>query len=127
MNHEVTDRSSRKVEAEGLPVVAVVERNVDGLFRTGEQQSFALRIFADGVDGLVFRDSVHDLLPGLASVVGPVNMRMQIVKPEPVDRCVNSAGIEVRSVQLDDLLQEVGSPGETFCQVFPPSCVTWMS
>ena len=51
VNREIAHGGVRQIELQRLPMVAVVERNPNGIFGSGEQQSFADGIFADGVDG----------------------------------------------------------------------------
>src|SRR5262249_43507342 len=57
MNHQIANRGCRQIQAERLPVVPVVEREVDCPFGAGEQQSFKLGIFANRVYRLVVGDS----------------------------------------------------------------------
>ena len=76
---QVADRCGWHVEPERLPVFAIVEGNIDGALRSGEEQSFPLRVFAHDVHGLSVRNSFHDLLPGLTRVVGPINVRTHVV------------------------------------------------
>jgi hypothetical protein len=85
-----------------LPMVAVVPRDVDAALGSGEEQAFARGIFADGVDGFVVGQAGDDLLPGLAAVVGAVDIRMQVVEAEAVDGSVGGCLIEMRGVQLGD-------------------------
>ena len=68
--------------AERLPVVAIIERNVDGAFGAGEEQSATHGIFADDVDVFIFRNAVDDLCPGLAAIVRAQNVRTQIIQPQ---------------------------------------------
>jgi len=55
--------------------------------RRGGLSAWDLR---DGVDGLVVGKAGDDLLPGLAAVVGAVDIRMQVVEAEAVDGGVGS-------------------------------------
>ncbi len=71
-------------------MVSVVEGDVDSALGSGEEEAFPLGIFADGVDGLVVGKAGDDLLPGLAAVVGAVDIRMQVVEAEAVDGGVGS-------------------------------------
>ena len=47
MDREIANRSDRQIQLQGLPVIAVIERNVNSEFGSGEEQPFALRIFAN--------------------------------------------------------------------------------
>src|SRR6185437_12626381 len=76
---QIADRGGGQVLAQRLPVVAVIEGNVDGGFRAGEEQAFLLGVFADDVDpapaGFIAGEAVDDLGPGLAAVVGAPDER----------------------------------------------------
>ncbi len=68
LNHDIGNLHVRQIEREGLPMGAIVERNVDAVLGAGEQQALAHRIFAHGVHEIVFGNAVDDLGPGLAVV-----------------------------------------------------------
>src|SRR5258707_794179 len=70
---QVANRSRRHVEPERLPVFSIVEGNINSALRSGEEQSFPLRVLAHGVHGLSVWNSFHDLLPGLTRVARPIN------------------------------------------------------
>jgi hypothetical protein len=50
LDREVLDRVVRHVEAQRLPVRAVVERHVDAVLGGGIQQGASLRVLADAHD-----------------------------------------------------------------------------
>src|SRR5580700_10368420 len=81
-------------------MIAVVPGDIDAAFGAGEEQSLAFRVFPDRVDGLVVGQAACYLLPGLAAVVGAIDIRMQVVKPEAIHGCVGSWGIEMRRIHL---------------------------
>ena len=73
----------RKIQLQRLPVIAVVERNPYGIFRTREEQAFAHRIFANGVHRAEVWQTVIDELPTLAAIVGAVNICVGVIDSEP--------------------------------------------
>src|SRR5262249_35872521 len=94
----------RQVEAERLPVVAVVEGDVDGALGSGEEQTLALGIFTDGVDVLVVWNAGDDFGPGLAAVAGAKNVRTQIVEAKRINRRVGCIRVGVAGFEDRDLL-----------------------
>ena len=100
---EVADGAGGHVEAEGLPVVAVVEGDVDLGFGAGVEEAFAFGIFADGAGGGTVGNAVVDLLPGLTAVVGAEEMRAHVVEAQSVDSGVVGEGVEVAGVHVEDL------------------------
>src|SRR5215472_14749 len=76
---EIGDLRIGQVQREGLPLRAVVEGNVDSVFRAGEEQTAAAGIFTDGVNEIVVGDAVDDLAPCFAVVVGLEDVGVAIV------------------------------------------------
>ena len=78
VEHHVADRRARQIQPQRLPVIAVVERNVDGRLGAGEEQALLFRILADDVHlaagALVARQAVDDARPGLAGVVRAIDV-----------------------------------------------------
>ena len=72
------------------------------MFGSSEKHSLADGIFADYVNGSVVGQAGGDFFPGLAAIVGAIDVRVQIVEAETIDCGVHAVGIEVRSVQLRD-------------------------
>ena len=102
VHHQIADRRRRHVQAQRLPIVAVVEGDEDGEFGAGEEQAFADRVFADGVDGSIGQ-AVDDLLPGGAAIVGAIDVGLEIVQAEAIDGGVDGVVVEVRGVELRHL------------------------
>src|SRR5579864_2564181 len=85
VDDEVAHGSGRQVELQRLPLVAIIERDVNRALGSGEEQAFTFAIFPDRVSRLVIGQTVGDLLPGLAAVVRAVDIRMQVIETETVD------------------------------------------
>src|SRR5260370_18714486 len=100
MNREIAHGRLRQIQLQGLPIVSIVEGNVDGAFRPGEEQTLSNWIFAHHVAGAAIRNTQRDFRPRLPVIARAVNVCAQIVQPERIDRRVRRARIEVRS--LDD-------------------------
>ena len=102
VHHQIADRSRGHVEAQRLPIVAIVEADEDGEFGGGEEQALAHRIFADGVDGSIGQ-AADGLLPGGAAIVGAIDVRLQVVEAQAIDGGIHGVVIEVRGVELRHL------------------------
>src|ERR1700746_2988021 len=79
MHDQIADRRDRKIQAKTLPVFTVIEGHIYGPFGGGIQETFAFRVFANRIHGLALADPGHSLLPGLTTIVSPVNVRMQVI------------------------------------------------
>ena len=101
--HQIPHRSCRQIQLQRLPRIAIIERNVDGVFRPREKQSLPQRIFAHGIHRRIIGQSVGNFLPGPAAIVRAVDVSVQIVEPQTVDRRVRRIRIEMRAVQLRHL------------------------
>ena len=83
-----------QVQLEGLPVAAVIERNVHAEFGSGVEQAGAVGIFAHHAGGLVGGDAVRAVGepgPGLAEIVGAVNVGREIAQQVTVDGDIGGA------------------------------------
>ena len=103
LDHEIADRRRRHVESQRLPVVAIVERDPDLRFPSGEEQALPPRIFPHRVHGRAAVDAGHDLRPGRAAVARAVDVRPQVVQAKGVHRGVGREGIGVRGIDQRDL------------------------
>ena len=63
------------------------------------QQPFALRVLANRAGEVVVRDAVDDLRPGLAVVVGPVDVRRAVVLLVPVRGDIGGAGADAATLR----------------------------
>src|SRR5690348_3670 len=103
LNFQIPYRGCRHVEAQRLPIVAIVERYEYFSFRAGEEQTFALWILANHIDRCPVRYSAHNFFPSFAPVVRPINVGMQLVEAECVDRRVRGLRVEMAGIDDGDL------------------------
>jgi hypothetical protein len=68
VNNQVPNRSRWQIELQGLPMVAIIEGNVDAGFGASVQEAFANGVCANHPDYSVARESGDDKLPGVATV-----------------------------------------------------------
>ena len=99
---DVAHRARSHVQAQALPVIAVVEGDVDLVLRPGEKQAAPHGVLADCVDGRAAGDAVHDFGPGAASVVGAIDVRPHVVEADGVDGGISRPGIESSGVHDRD-------------------------
>ena len=91
---DIGDRRVRQIQLEGLPVRAVIERNVHAEFGARVEQAGAIGILADDARGLVRGDAVlaiGEARPGLAEIVRAVDVRREVAEQVAVDRGVRRA------------------------------------
>ncbi len=100
LHDQIVNRADRQVALERLPVLAVVERDVDTLLGPGVEQPLLVGIFADGPGEVVLRNPVRDLRPRLAVVVGLVEVRRKVIML--VARRGDVGGLSVVRRDLDD-------------------------
>src|SRR5207302_5994068 len=111
------DRSRRQVELQGLPVRAAIKGNPRTRFGAGIEQSFALGVFANGVNVRAVGESGSDWRPGLAEVAGLKKVGLEIIDLMGVDRGVGGASFEPRRFDQADH----GPFGKTFRSDVGPS------
>ena len=85
------NRRRRQIQFQRLPVRAIVEGNVDAIFRARKKQSFPLGIFLNRVHVAVFRQSRRDSAPALSIIRGLERIRPLIIEFVPVDGHVRCA------------------------------------
>src|SRR6266852_5056577 len=68
LHSKVMNRHDRHVQAQRLPVIAVVERNVHAFFRSSVQETFAHRVFAHSTDIVDIADAADHLLRSLPEI-----------------------------------------------------------
>ncbi len=94
LHGEVGDGHDGQIELEGLPVGAVVERNVHAGFSTRIQQTFARRVGAEYAGEMLRRNAFGDEFPGAAVVLGFVEIRRIVADFVAGAGYVNTAFIE---------------------------------
>ncbi len=100
LNNHIAHGAGRHVQPERLPVITVIEGNINGALGCGEQQPAALGVFTDGVHIFVAGNAIDDLRPGLAGVARAQDVRTQVVKAQRVDGGV--CGLRVKVAGVDD-------------------------
>src|SRR5437868_15294352 len=96
-------RSVRQIHSKSLTVLSIGEGNVLGPPSSAEEQAPPHRVFADGIDGSVIRQPIHDLLPCCAAVMSSVDVRMLIVQANAIDRRIGGLRIEAACVDKRNL------------------------
>ena len=124
---EITDRGHRQVELQRLPVVAVVERDVDAELGAGEEQPRADLVLANRVHVGAVRDPAVDLLPAPAAVLRAVDVRVEVVELVGVDGRVRLVWIRARRLDHRDHAHGFSPGGVTFVHVPHASVVTQIS
>src|SRR5947208_16953967 len=98
LNNKIAYGTRRQIQSQRLPVGAVIERDVNASFCSGEQHAFLFRICANRVDDLAGRYSVRKLCPRFSAVLCRKNVRPTMGDPDWVYRCVSGGGIEMRGL-----------------------------
>src|SRR5450755_2220466 len=79
------NRRDRQVQLQRLPMCPVVERYIDAELGARVQQAFPLWVLAHRAHVGTLRYTGNNPRPGLASIMGLVNERLQIIELVPVD------------------------------------------
>src|SRR2546425_11027728 len=93
------DGDHRHVEPERLPMISIVERNVNALFCSGKQQPFAPRVFTNHANEIHVANTANRFLAGLTEVARSEDMRAQIIEIVSIDGRISGARVEMRSFQ----------------------------
>ena len=99
---DVPDGNRRHVQAQGMPVVTVVEGHPDLGFRGGIQEPRLSRVFPDGVGHGTGGYAVVDLRPCLAAVVGAPEVGVHVVDAHGVGGGVGGALVEMPGFDVED-------------------------
>ena len=94
-NNHVTHGACSHVQAERLPVIAIIKGNIDSALCCGKEHSTAHRIFTHGIHIFIGGNPVDDFCPGLAGIVRAQNVWTQIVQAERVDGRVRGLYVKV--------------------------------
>src|ERR1700730_2810997 len=92
---QVVNGNDRHVQAQRMPVLPIVKRNVHRSFGSGIQKTFTRRIFAHGAHKIDVANATHGFLPGLAKIARSENMWMEIIETIAIDRGVDGGGIKM--------------------------------
>ena len=76
MHSEIANVRRREIQLQGLPVVAIVEGNVECVFGSGVEQAFAHGIFADDARDPIGLQTCGDFLPGFSGIARAENVRL---------------------------------------------------
>src|SRR5262249_56699615 len=95
-DRDVPDRADGQVHLERLPMVAIVEGDVDALLRPGVEKPPALRIFADDVDVAADGNSLSDRRPRLSAVPRAVDVRADVVQAIAVHGGIDRGRVDAR-------------------------------
>src|SRR5436305_8485484 len=100
LDDQVVNGYGGKIELERLPVRAIVKRDLDTGFGSGEEQSTARGVLADGACEVVAGEAGGDLHPGCAVVVGLEEVGREVIPFVAVGGEIGGRGIVRR--RLDD-------------------------
>ena len=100
---DVAHGDPRQVELQGLPALAVVERDVHAELGGGVEQAPPLGVLADRVDEVAVADAGHDRLPAPAAVAGAVDVGPAVLEAVAVHGDVGGPGVEVGGLDPGDL------------------------
>ena len=102
LDGDVVDRRVRQVLPQRLPFRAVVERNVDAVLGAQIQQLRLLDVLANRAREVGRADAVGDRRPGLAVIVGPEDVRLEVVLLIAIRGDISGAGAERRRLNQAD-------------------------
>src|SRR5512133_4030652 len=102
MHGEIADRSDRKIQLQWLPVVTVVEADIDAEFSSSEEQSTPNRVFANGVDERALGNSLPKRLPCLAAIASAIDVRPHILDAVAINGSVGGLLVKMRGVDNAD-------------------------
>src|SRR5207245_2672978 len=80
LNDKVMNGYGWQVQLEGLPLSAIVERNLDAGFCAREQQATLSRVFADHAGKDILSKASGDPCPGLPIVVRLIKVGLEVVQ-----------------------------------------------
>src|SRR5579859_4460717 len=95
---EIVNGCGRQIEFQRLPAPAIIERNVNAVFRARIKQALALRIFSNSVRVTIVRQSRRDFRPRLAIIGRFEKVRMEVIQFVAVNGDVCCAGGVWRSI-----------------------------
>src|ERR1700740_3603629 len=81
-----------QIELQRLPVGSVIETDIDAALSSSVEQTFVRGINTNGVNVVVFGNSVHDGGPGLPVIRRLKNVWGEVVHLVPFDRDIRGCG-----------------------------------
>ena len=102
MYQQVIDARGGQVELQALPVFTIIERHLHSPAGAGIEQAGMLRVLAHDIDVSPIGQTMTDFPPVLASVVGDIGTRLEIVQPMPVNREIGRFRVHCRGIDQVD-------------------------
>src|SRR5258707_7693903 len=99
---QIVHRCGRQVQLQRTPVRTVVERNINTFLRPGIKQSALLWIFPNYTDEAGVGNSGRKFYPGLAVILGLIDIGMKVVTLMAISGHERGTGVEGRRVDLAD-------------------------
>ena len=96
---QVSDGGCGHIEAQRLPVLAIIGRKKDFPLGSGEEQTRLFWVFPHYIDGVVGY-TFGNVLPGFAPIMCAVDMWTQIIKPKSIYGQVGCLRIEMAGIDL---------------------------
>src|SRR5579864_1709279 len=96
VNGNVGNGCYREIQLQGLPMIPVIEGDVNAEFGTRVEQALLCRILSDGMYERRGRDAASDELPGFPVVAGAIDKRSAVVEAVAFDGGIGLSGGEVR-------------------------------
>ena len=79
MNRQIGYRHHGQIQLQTLPVITVIERNIDTRLCPCEQQAFLYRVLPDRAHEGIVRDPCNGERPGFAVIMRAINVGSKIV------------------------------------------------
>ena len=117
LDGDVPIRCVRQIQGERLPVVPIVEGDLDAALGSREQQPPLDRIGPDhprhAAADFVCRQAGDDLRPGPAEIPGPVEVRRVVAQPDEFNGGIGGARLPRRRFDARDVRPAgIGQPGD---------------
>src|ERR1700733_3036468 len=103
MDNNVAHTRDRHVVLQRLPMLSVVKRNINAKLSSRIKKPLRLRVLLYGVHISPLRNTGNDILPALATVMRPKNIRLVVRDAMPVNRRVSRLYIKMPCLNLRDL------------------------
>src|SRR6266550_6355256 len=94
LDDQVSNRRSRKIQLQWLPMVAIIKRNISTKFGAGEEQAFALLVCAYHVNVSILGNAPVNGGPCLAKVMSAIDVWSDVIHLMTIDGRVCCSSIE---------------------------------